>query len=463
MIEQLHFYYSNDLHSHFENWGNIVQYLNEKKTKHSYDKHPYWIVDIGDHVDRSHPISEAYLGKANVELLNQAGYDFATIGNNEGITLEYDDLFHLYDDAKFQVTCANLSSINERDPLWLQEYITTETASGIRIGLVGLTAPFKPFYQPLGWNVHSPYNFLESRLTRVKEDVDILILLSHLGWTEDQYIANHFPQIDVIIGGHTHHLLKNGEYINDTLITAAGKYGYYVGEVHLDWDHVKKCITKKQAYAVDTKVYQSDHATEKLLSKVLDDANKLLEKPVTRLDYSMNVNWHESTPIIEALTDHLLKWTKADVAMLNAGILLESLKAGMITYGDIHRICPHPINPCLVELKGIELIEVVRAAFKDELIHFALKGFGFRGKIIGKIIFSGIELDIHKDKQGIEHVKAVYQNGREIDHDKLYYLATADMFTFGKMFPEIARSEMKKFFLPEFMRDLLVDLLKKNN
>ncbi|KAB8131786.1 bifunctional metallophosphatase/5'-nucleotidase [Gracilibacillus oryzae] len=462
MVEQLHFYYSNDLHSHFENWGNIVQYLNEKKAKHSIDKQPYWIVDIGDHVDRVHPISEAYLGRANVELMNKAGYDFATIGNNEGITLEFDDLYHLYDDAEFQVTCANLASINTKDPLWLQEHITTETESGIRIGLVGLTAPFKPFYQPLGWNVDSPYNFLESRLKQVKKDVDILILLSHLGWTEDQYIATHFSEIDVIIGGHTHHLLKNGEYINETLITAAGKYGFYVGEIHLEWDHQQNKITKKQAFAVDTSIYEGDQDTENLVQQISNDANKLLGESVTTLEQMYEVNWYESTPIIEALTAHLLKWTKADVAMLNAGILLESLPQGTVSYGDIHRTCPHPINPCVVELRGIELIEVVRGALSNELTNFKLKGFGFRGKIIGKIVFSGIEVKTYLDEQGNEHVKTVLYEGKEIVHNQIYHLATADMFTFGNMFPEIARSEMKKFFLPEFIRDLLVDLLKKS-
>ncbi|SER78692.1 2',3'-cyclic-nucleotide 2'-phosphodiesterase/5'-or 3'-nucleotidase, 5'-nucleotidase family [Gracilibacillus ureilyticus] len=461
MIEHLHFYYSNDLHSHFENWGNIVQYLNEKKAEHHLDKNPYWIVDIGDHVDRFHPISEAYRGIANVELLNQAGYDFATIGNNEGITLEYNDLYHLYDKAKFQVTCANLSSVNDKDPLWLQEFITTETESGIRIGLVGLTAPFQPFYEPLGWNVDSPYNFLENRLSEIKDGVDILILLSHLGLSEDQYIARQFPQIDVIIGGHTHHLLEKGEYINNTLITAAGKYGNYVGEVHLDWDHDQKKIQRKQAIAVNMKSYQADKLTEETLRLISINAQKLLEKPVINLESVLDVDWYKSTPLIEELTDHLLKWTKADAAMLNAGILLDGLHAGTVTYGDIHRICPHPINPCVVELRGIELVEVVRGAFKDELIHLALKGFGFRGKIIGKIIFSGIDYDVHVDNQGAEHVRTVYCNGKEIDYEKTYYLATADMFTFGKMFPEIARSEMKKFFLPEFMRDLLVDLLIK--
>lgn len=57
--------------------------------------------DLGDHVDRFHPISEATFGKANVELLNRLQYDAATIGNNEGITLPHQELDTLYDNAQF--------------------------------------------------------------------------------------------------------------------------------------------------------------------------------------------------------------------------------------------------------------------------------------------------------------------------------------------------------------------------
>ena len=43
--------------------------------------------DIGDYVDRSHPFTEGTIGKGNTQLLNEAGYDAVTIGNNEGITM----------------------------------------------------------------------------------------------------------------------------------------------------------------------------------------------------------------------------------------------------------------------------------------------------------------------------------------------------------------------------------------
>src|SRR5699024_11897496 len=65
-------------------------------------------LDIGDHVDLSAPVTEATMGIKNVELLNQAHCDIATIGNNEGMTISHDALNTLYDNAEFDVTCANV-------------------------------------------------------------------------------------------------------------------------------------------------------------------------------------------------------------------------------------------------------------------------------------------------------------------------------------------------------------------
>ncbi|WP_018930847.1 bifunctional metallophosphatase/5'-nucleotidase [Gracilibacillus lacisalsi] len=463
MIEHIHFYYCNDLHSHFDQWPNIVDYFNKKKKQHAQVDEQSWRIDIGDHVDRFHPIAEAYNGKANVELLNAAGFDIATIGNNEGITLEHEHLYHLYDQANFQVTCGNLIPVNKEKPTWLQNSITIKSKENLTIKLFGLTAPFNAFYHPLGWHVESPYDYLAREMKELREDADILILLSHLGFTEDQLIAERYPEIDLIIGGHTHHILKNGEEVNNVLLTAAGKHGKYVGEVHIDWDHHLKKIVDKQAYTVETEYLSQDQDTVHRLAKLNDAAQELLNKPVTYIENSLTVDWFEQTPIIELLTAKLKDWTNADISMLNAGLLLENIAEGYVTYGDIHRICPHPINPCTVKLRGIEVLEVVRGAYDEALMHFELKGFGFRGKVLGKFVFSGIDIDTEIDEGGIEHVQHVHLNGSEIEHNKIYTFATADMFTFGRMFPEIARSTTKKFYLPEFMRDLLADALRSSS
>src|SRR5699024_2664289 len=119
MKENIYLYYTNDLHSDFTYWPQVVYYFNKAREKRMQRNEAHFLVDIGDHVDRVHPIAEASMGKANVDLLNEAKYDLVTLGNNEGITLSHHDLFHLYDHANFDVVCSNLYSRTEKEPDWL--------------------------------------------------------------------------------------------------------------------------------------------------------------------------------------------------------------------------------------------------------------------------------------------------------------------------------------------------------
>lgn len=70
---------------------------------------------------------------------------------------------------------------------------------------------------------------------RKKEDVDMLVCLSHCGTnedikkSEDETIAKEVPELDVIISGHSHTTLEKPLVYGDTYIVSAGEYGKTVG------------------------------------------------------------------------------------------------------------------------------------------------------------------------------------------------------------------------------------------
>lgn len=462
MQENIYFYYTNDLHSNFEQWPKVATFVKEAKAKRERNNDSYWLVDIGDHVDRVHPISEALMGKGNISLLNDLGYDLVTIGNNEGITFGHEDLFHLYDDATFPVVCANLESLQDQLPDWLQSTVKLKSFHGVRIGVIGLTAPFNDYYELLGWHISDPYDVLEKVVHELKETTDIIVLLSHLGISEDQEIARRFPHIDVIIGGHTHHLLRTGEEVNQAIITAAGKHCHFIGEVMLTWDHEQHKLIYKEAYTTDISEFPIDKATKEKLDNLQAQADRILDDTVVELTESIEVNWYKQSEIMQLLTDKIRIITKADCAMFNTGLLLEGFPKGEITLGDIHRVCPHPINPCIVELTGAELIEVARASLTREFMEFPLKGFGFRGKVLGRMVFSGIEVETAFHENGQEYVVEVLMGNEPVDIDRKYSVVVADTFTFGRLLPEVAKSDKKSYMLPKFIRDYLRETLMEH-
>lgn len=463
MIEEFYFYYTNDLHSDFDQWTRVASFLKKKMSIRRKSNESYWLVDVGDHIDRVHPIAEAFLGQANVALMNDLGYDIVTLGNNEGVTLSNHDLYHLYDQANFEVVCANLKSLVKDDPEWLQSTVTVKSVSGVKIGVIGLTVPFNDYYHLLGWHAEEAFTTLDAHMTWLKENTDVIVLLSHLGINADRQIAKKYSGIDVIIGSHTHHLFHQEEVINDTIITAAGKNCNYVGEVYLAFDHDVKKLIKKSAQAIDIRETPKDLLTEQNVIRLSKEADAILSEAIVNIEKPLDVDWFKNTLIIEKLTDTMLDLTKADGAMLNAGLLLDRFEVGDVTYKDIHRICPHPINPCVVELTGAKLMNVIHESFRKDFIELKLTGYGFRGEVIGRMIFSGLKVLTTVQTNGEELVTQVTLHGQPLDFKKKYSIAVADTFTFGRLLPEIAKSPVKKLFVPEYLRDLLAETLRGLN
>ncbi|MED1468753.1 bifunctional UDP-sugar hydrolase/5'-nucleotidase [Bacillus salipaludis] len=442
-MEIIQIYHTNDIHSHLEHWPRIEKFLISKKELHQKKGDEFFLFDIGDFIDRWHPLSEGTKGRGNIELLNGCGYDAVTIGNNEGINLPFHDLDHLYDDAQFDVLLANLYKEGSATPEWVQPYKIYQTKKGTRIGVIGLTAPFTHLYQLLGWELSDPIAELRKWIKPLSVKSDLIILLSHLGLNVDEQIAVDFPEIDVILGGHTHHILLKGKRIGETLLAAAGKYGNFIGLVTLTLQPDKK-IENKQAILFPFETLSEVKNEQSKIDEFFSTGKELLKEKITFLNETLEANPFEKTKLSRILCQALREWCKADCAFINAGLLLGPL-SGEVTANDLLAICPHPINPCKVDLTGRELQEVLEKTKDPDWPEKKILGLGFRGTVMGMIVYEGV----------IFQEDAIYINNEKLDFEKIYSLALPDMFTFGHFFDENFKRKPKKYFLPEFLRDLL--------
>ena len=247
MLEKIHIFHTNDLHSHFKYWPRMQTYVEEMRTKLTTMGETSYLFDVGDHLDRSNIYTEATVGKGNVRLLNEAGYDVVTIGNNEGITLSHEELYHLYDEATFDVVVANVNASQVPNPAWMKPYVVLTTAYGTKVAVIAATAMFEIYYNELDWEIDEARSSL-IRLALQLRKVDIIVCLSHLGITEDELLAEECPEIDVIFGSHTHHVLPNGKLINGVLLTGGGKFGQYTGHLMLEYDTNSREIVEKRIH-----------------------------------------------------------------------------------------------------------------------------------------------------------------------------------------------------------------------
>ncbi|MFC0299011.1 bifunctional metallophosphatase/5'-nucleotidase [Geobacillus jurassicus] len=454
MKQTIYIYHTNDVHSHFEHWPQIARFLSERRQEHRARNEAMLLFDVGDFLDRVHPITEATRGKANVELLNRLGYDAVTIGNNEGITLDHDELDTLYERARFPVVVANLFRRDGARPHWALPYVVIPATETFRVGVVGATAPFVKFYELLGWKVAPPFDMLAAAVEEVKRQADCVVVLSHLGVNEDEKIAATIPGVDIVLGAHTHHVFPEGKTLNQTLLCAAGKYGKYVGVVKLEINQNR--LSRASATVVDVEpLPRSEEVERHLVCLEQESLARLEAERVAVLHDDLPLDWFAPSPLANLLASALREWCQADIGMVNAGVLLAPLSKGPVTKKDLHRICPHPLNPCKVKLRGAELKEIMLEANTERMKHLRFKGFGFRGEVMGEMVYDGVDIEADLEEDGQWHIRRITINGELLDPDRTYEVATIDMFAIGHFYPQIQRAAEKTYYMPEFLRDLL--------
>lgn len=456
MDEQVTILHTNDIHSHFENWPRIQRYLLTEREQRRQSGSHVITVDLGDAVDRAHPLSEATQGQANVALLNGIGYDAVTIGNNEGLGLTHGALNQLYDRANFDVILDNLTdTATHLPPRWALPAKIITTARGTRILLLAFTAPFTLTYPLNGWTPASVKTRLPELLRQYAGQYDVLIVMSHLGINVDRWLAKQFPVIDVVIGSHTHHLLVNGELKNGVLIAAAGKYGEYIGQIELTIDgqhHVKTVV----AHTVATASLPIVTGDEALIAGWKQQGETLLtQQVVAKVPQQLRPHWHHASDLtalgLAAITDY----AKTDLGMLNGGLFMRDLPAGIVNQNDLHTMLPHAMHVIRVTLSGEALWRLV---YEMELVRpflnkFPIKEMGFRGQVFGYIQYQGLAWEAEQH--------GLLVNGQPVDRHQTYQIALLDHDLFIPFFPTINISGRTEILFEAMLRTVVGDYLAR--
>lgn len=424
--------------------------------RRDYSAEQLLIVDCGDHLDRVRLETEGSRGLSNIEVMNATGYDVFVPGNNEGLTFPKPIMESVFrEHANFTVLGTNMYDLRSGQvPSWMTDgHIVVK--NGVRIGLIGVTASYNDFYHPLGWDVRDPFQAAVDAIGELRDKVDFLIVISHVGLPFDRRLAEQVSGIDCIIGGHTHHLMEQAERVGTTLIGAAGKYGTHLGVVEAAFDVVSNRLLSLGGYALPSEGEAADIRITDLIERNLRFSLSAMDRQVTVLAEPIPHNVREESELGNLLADALRKWTESDIGIVNAGQLLDGLSAGRQTDADFLAICPSPINPCSIRLLGADIRQALEEALLDEYIDQTIRGYGFRGKQLGTLCLSGIEVDYDRSSREFDKIKAIRIHHEPLSPDRLYKVGTIDMFTFGIGYLTLSKGQDTIYYLPEFIRDVL--------
>lgn len=452
-MERITILHTNDLHSHFENWPRIRRYLATTRQQAQQAGDTVYTFDLGDNIDRVHPVSEATVGQKNIELMNQIGYDAVTIGNNEGLGFMRPQLDRLYDHANFPVILGNiLTGDTHQQPDWSVDHRLFTTTAGTRMLVLGLTAPYQLTYPLAGWQPVGVNEALTDLLDTYDQQFDVCVLLSHLGLDVDRQIAKRFPQVTVIIGSHTHHLLVHGEQDHHSLLAAAGKWGRYVGRITLDLEEHR--VKRAQAGVVETATLPEKAGDAAEINGLQELGTAILsEQRVAKLPVAMEADPVGHPRLVQEGLHAIAEYAGTQAAILNAGLFLHDLPSGVVNQNQLHQLLPHNMHVMTVTLSGYDLWRLVQEFELARLFlrHFPQKGMGFRGKIFGEINYLSIAYDAQ--------THAVTWRGEPLSPTKQYTIAALDHYLFIPFFPTISIVGENKILYRDLLREVFAQYL----
>ena len=221
--------------------GGYLRRINMLKDERKKDPE-LLLIDSGDFSQGSGYYT-MFKGDVEVGLMNQMGYDAATIGNHE-FDFSLDNMARLFKMAKFPIVCTNYDFTGTVCEGLVKPYVILKR-KGVKIGLFGLSPKMKGLVSDkncVGVKYLDPAKVALETAAMLKKEkkCDVVICISHLGWEiggdDDSYMIKNSRDIDLVLGGHSHTYLENLEYVNNldgkpVPVDQNGKHGIFIGRV----------------------------------------------------------------------------------------------------------------------------------------------------------------------------------------------------------------------------------------
>ena len=136
-----------------------------------------------------------------------------------------------------------LSNLERPSLSFLRKYKIVKRG-GLSIGVLGVLGNNALKYYPKDIKdsivLTDPVSTINEIVKKIRPRTDLIILLSHQGFDQDQVLAKSLKGVDVILGAHSQTVPKEPVIVNDVLISQAGREGYYVGLIELKLSKYKK-------------------------------------------------------------------------------------------------------------------------------------------------------------------------------------------------------------------------------
>jgi len=381
------------------------------------------LVDAGDAWQGTY-ISNENKGQAVTQIMSLLKYDAQAVGNHD-FDWGQDVLTQRAQEASFPFLCANCADVSGAVPSYLKPYAVKDLGI-VKVAMIGLILPGMEsiikdtsiaglHFLPLAETVRK-------YLPEMKQKADLIIAVDHVGVEGDRALAAAVPEIDVIIGGHEHTVLRAAVTVGKTVIVQTGAYTANLGDLELVIDPATKTVsavpTRSNELIAVASIAGPRSETVQKVQAIVDErkafGKKYVERVVGTLRSALD-NPRAECGLGNMIADALLEYGrqqnwKSDVAFYNVAGVRAPLPAGQITYGQLYQVLPFTNVVYNVDLTGKQLKAVFEAASGSA----------------GRLHVGGAAWSYHFENPAGSRLLAATVAGQPIADERVYHVVTID-------------------------------------
>lgn len=380
------------------------------------NKGPVLFCDNGDTLNGTYPAIKTQ-GYAMIPILNALGID--AMSSHWEFAYGPSVFKKRVSELNFPVLAINIYD-KATNALVYPPYIIKEV-DGLRVGIIGIASNIVDTTMPPSFSEGVRFTLGREELPeiikslRTSEHVDLIILISHLGFPQDMRLISEVQGIDICLSGHTHNRIVKPVQQGNTLIIQSGCHGSFLGRIDLELIDGKISSYDHQLIEVESSIIPDPVITEIIereLAPFKDKLNKVVGETATALNrYTML----EST-MDNFLLQSILEASGAELAFSNGWRYGAPVIPGPVTLNDLYNIIPMDPPIGTTDLTGEELLSMLEENLERT---FAANPYDQMGGYIKRAL--GLTVYLKIENPTGHRIQQVFVGNEPIDPSRTYH------------------------------------------
>lgn len=357
----------------------------------------------------------------------------------------------LTEKLQFPALACNVMHDETRD-VFLSPY-SIKKLNGITIGVIGLTYPYVDVTMPpdfsAGLHFTKGVEEVSKAVEALQEQVNVIVLLSHMGLPLDVKLVSLVDGIDIVLSGHSHDRVHEPIIQNDTYIVQAGSSSSFLGRLDIDFENGAILDIQYELIVIDEH-FEEDQEIKRLIEELVFEYEKERASIAGETKTLLHRMTLEEAPMDKLITDAYLSSFECDAAFSHGWRYGHPIAPGSVTLYDLHTIIPTNPELFTLELTGQQLLDALEHNLEQV---YSSEPFEQKGGYV--LRSSGINMTYKPYNPKGHRIQTLQIAGSFIKLDKTYQVAGGGSQSFKNY-------EGKKNYQGVFAIDIIQSYIKEH-